>query len=153
MSSINRLSTVDSLQLTDLLAIYSQSLGNDAAATLTTLVAFLQGQLTADDELITQYASPNASGFNVTISPPVSGTSVWLILTALAVYAAGTITLPALATCVDNQEVLVTSTQALTALTVAGNGATVNGAPTTLAANAFFRLRFNQVNASWYRVG
>ena len=37
--------------------------------------------------------------------------------------------------------------------TVAGNGSTVNGAPTTLAANSFFRLRFDGVFKAWYRVG
>jgi hypothetical protein len=29
----------------------------------------------------------------------------------------------------------------------------VNGAPTTLAANAFFRLRFDGVFNAWYRIG
>jgi hypothetical protein len=47
----------------------------------------------------------------------------------------------------------VNTTQAVTALTVAGNGATVNGAPTTLAANGFFRIRFDAVLDVWYRVG
>ena len=39
-------------------------------------------------------------------------------------------------------------------LTINGNGATaVTGAPTALAANAFFRLRFDRATSSWYRVG
>jgi len=49
--------------------------------------------------------------------------------------------------------VLVNCTQAVTTLTINGNGATVTGAPTTLAANAFFRLRFEAVAGVWYRVG
>jgi hypothetical protein len=53
----------------------------------------------------------------------------------------------------DRQELLVNCTQAVTTLAVSGNGATVTGAPTTLAANAFFRLRFDQASSVWYRVG
>jgi hypothetical protein len=78
---------------------------------------------------------------------------VWLILTPVAGYAAGTITLPLSTNVVNKQEILVNCTQAVTTLTINGNGATVTGAPTTLAANAFFRLRYDGVTGTWYRVG
>lgn len=127
--------------------------GVDRRASVSELAALLQGLLTSSG-LITQYAAPNATGFSVTIAPPSNGASMFLLLTPAATYAAGTITLPAQATCVDGQELLVTCTQIVTSLTVAGNGSTVNGAPTTLAAaNAFFRLRFDGVLKAWYRVG
>jgi hypothetical protein len=103
--------------------------------------------------LITQYAAPAATGFSVAINPPVDGGSVYLLLTPVAGYAAGSIVLPTKAAARDGQELLVSSTQAVTTLTVNGNGATVNGAPSTLAANGFFRLRFDAILASWYRVG
>ena len=48
---------------------------------------------------------------------------------------------------------MVSCTQAVTTLTVSGNGSTVNGAPTTLAANGFFRLRYDGVFKAFYRVG
>jgi hypothetical protein len=84
----------------------------------------------------------------------VTQDNVHLILTPLAGYAAGTITLPAKATLVDKQEVLVNCTQAVTTLTIGLNGATgAVGAPTTLAANAFFRLMYDAVTSNWYRVG
>lgn len=127
--------------------------GVDRRASVSELATLLQGLLTSSG-LITQYAAPNATGFSVTIAPPLNGASMFLLLTPAATYAAGTITLPAQATCVDGQELLVTCTQIVTSLTVAGNGSTVNGAPTTLAAaNAFFRLRFDGVLKAWYRVG
>ena len=45
-------------------------------------------------------------------------------------------------------------TQAVTTLTVSANGATaVNGAPAALTANGFFRLRFDGIFQSWYRIG
>ena len=153
MASINRLPTVSTLSGSDLLALFSSAIGTDSSATLSLLLSWLQGQLTANGSFVTQYSAPAATGFGVTIAPPTTGGSVYLLLTPAAGYAAGTITLPAQASCVDEQEVLVSCTQAVTTLTTAGNGSTVNGAPTTLAANSFFRLRFDGVFKAWYRVG
>lgn len=107
----------------------------------------------AGGDLVTQYFAPNATGWSVLVAPPDNGDSVFLLITPNAGYAAGTITMPAAANCQDGQELLVTCTQLVTALTVAGNGSAINGAPTTLAANAFFRLRFDGVLKAFYRVG
>lgn len=115
------------------------------------IVDYVMANITAADDKITQYSAPSATGFSVQVTD--GSDSIWLILTPTAGFAAGTIVLPALANCVDKQEVLVNCTQAVTTLTVSGNGATVTGAPTTLAANAFFRLRFDDVANVWYRVG
>lgn len=153
MSSIDKLASVSTLSTSDQIALFSTLLGNDAKATLATLLAWLQEQITDAGGLLTQYAAPNATGFNVLIAPPTDGASMYLLLTPAGAYAAGTITLPAQALCVDGQELLVSCTQAVTTLTVAGNGSTVNGAPATLAANAFFKLRFDGVVKAWYRVG
>jgi hypothetical protein len=153
MSSIDKLSKVTTLSASDLLAAWSGSVGNDVAITLATLLAYLQPLLTASGLYTTQYSAPAATGFSVAIAPPTTGASVLLLLTPAAGYAAGTITLPAQASCIDGQEVLVSCTQSVTTLTVAGNGSTVNGAPTTLAANGFFRLRFDGVFKAFYRVG
>ena len=67
--------------------------------------------------------------------------------------ATGTVTLPLNTITPDGTEVLITSTQIITTLTVALNGASnAFGAPTTLAANGFARLRFVQSQNSWYRI-
>jgi len=92
-----------------------------------------------------------ATGFTVAITDDSDSTH--LILTPVAGYAAGTITLPALGKLVDKQEVLVNCTQAVTTLTIGANGATaVTGAPTTLAANDFFKLKYDAQTSTWYRV-
>lgn len=150
MSNISQLSSTDQLSLADLLPIWQQGNSDTRKVSLSVLVAFLQGQMSASGGLITQYAAPSATGFTVTISPPTSGASMWLLLTPNAGYAAGTIVLPA--TPVDGQEVVANTTQAVTALTVNGNGKGVVGAPTTLAANAFFRMRYDGVLGNWYRI-
>ena len=151
MTTINQLSAVDAVVSSDQVPIYSSSNGDARKASMGVIKDYVLSDATVADDKVTQYAAPAATGFTVTVNN--SSDSVWLILTPLAGYAAGTITLPAVANCVDRQEVLVNTTQAVTTLTVSGNGATVIGAPTTLAANAFFRLRFDDVLNTWYRVG
>jgi hypothetical protein len=153
MSSIDKLTRVKSTDLSggDFLAIFNSALGSDAAVALNAFVTWIQSQLTTGDKPAAQFSAPNATGFSVAVAPITSGADTWLLLTPAAGYAAGTIVLPALP--VDSQVVEVTCTQAVTALTVNGNGATaVYGAPTTLAANAVFRLRFSAVTTSWYLI-
>lgn len=154
MTTINKLSAADAVVAGDLLVIYQSANGDARKAAVSLFADYIQSLLTPASGEETQYYSPAASGFSVTIAPTTAGGSVYLLMTPLAGYAAGTIVLPALAAAEDGQEVLVTSTQAVTTLTVSGNGAVaVNGAPTTMAANAFFRMRYDGVNQSWYRIG
>lgn len=102
---------------------------------------------TSSNKPTTKYAAPNATGFSVSIGETKE--DMHLILTPIATYAAGTIVLPPYPQ--DKQTVLVNSTQAVTALSFSGG--TTSGAPTTLAANAFFTLKYDQVLSIWYRVG
>lgn len=150
--SIERLNQGDATTAAQI-PFYDPANGVDRRTPLSQIAEVLSG-LTAAGGFITQYAAPNATGFSVAIAPPTDGASMLLLLTPAAGYAAGTITLPAQAACVDGQEVLVTSTQTVTTLTTAGNGATVYGAPAGLTAVVpFFRMRFDGVAKNWYRVG
>lgn len=151
--NISQLSRADSLSTSDLLAFWSSANSDTRAGSITLLLELLQESLTAPGDDTTQYAAPSATGFSVTIAPPVNGQNMYLLLTPNAGYAAGAIVLPAQANCVDGQTVLVNTTQAVTALTITSSGASVVGAPTTLAANAFFKLRYDGVFKNWYRVG
>jgi hypothetical protein len=153
MPTINELTSVDEVFAGDQVPVYSSDNGDARKASLSVLAAYIQTLLTAGGGYMTQYAAPNASGSNTLIDPGEDGDSVFLLLTPTGTFAAATITLPVKAECQDGQEVLVSCTQIVTALTVAGNGATVNGAPTTLAANGFFKLRFDGVYDAWYRIG
>lgn len=131
----------------DLLRLWSQQYGGEVSLTLTNLKAWLDANDTSTT-LTTQYASPSATGFSVTVNYD----SAWLVLTPAAGYAAGTLVLPL--SPADKSELLVNSTQAVTALTIDGNGASgVVGAPTGLSANGFFRLRYDGQSYTWYRVG
>lgn len=147
MSTINQQNQVASVSQNDLIPVYSNQYGVTQQMAVSQLTAYILGLIGGSNALVTQYSSPNATGFTVNAE---SVPNLWLLITPLAGYAAGAIVLPSLP--VNQQQITVSCTQAVTALTVSGNGKTVNGAPTTLAANGTFTLRYDGVNQSWYRI-
>lgn len=152
MPTFPQLTGSDQVSAGDLFAVYIQNNGDARKVPVSVVQAFMQENLNFQtEEFDTQYASPSSTGFSVSILSD-SG-NVHLILTPTGGFAAGTIVLPAVATLVDKQEFLLNCTQAVATLTVTGSGATVTGAPTTLAANAFFRLKYDLPTNVWFRVG
>lgn len=150
MSTILDQSTA-TLSGSDIFPVWSAGNSDTRKVSVSALAEYLGSSLTVRDGIITQYSAPSATGFTVSLYS--GNASIWLILTPTGGFAAGSITMPPVAYAADRQEILVNCTQSVTALTINGNGATVTGAPTTLAANAFFRLRFDAVTQTWYRVG
>ena len=148
MTSINKLSALDTLTGGDLLAVWATGNGDTRKASLALLTSYLQGALSLPGVLTTQYAAPSATAFTVTVAQG----NTWLVLTPTGTFAAGTIVLPSAPD--DKAEVSVNCTQIVTALTVSAGGTTVTGAPTTLAAaNEFFTMRYDAATSAWYRVG
>lgn len=148
MSSINQLSTISSLSSGDLFVVYNGANGDTRKCSLNTLLTYFEDTFTAPD--FDEIVNVPINGFNVSFTD--SSANQWLILRPAGTLATGTITLPVSTGLVDGQELIVNTTQEVTALTVAGNGATVNGAPTTLTANATFKLRYNLTTTEWYRI-
>lgn len=151
MTAINQLNSADQLSGSDLLPLYSQANGDARKISLTNFLNWLESQqIATQDNKITQYAAPLTAS---TVLLTDTQNSVWLILTPAGTIAALTLKLPLVANCIDRQEILVNSTQIVTALTIDANGSSVIGAPTALTANGFFRLRWDAVMKTWYRVG
>lgn len=151
---INLLNETLTISGSDQVPVYTQNNGTRRISA-TNFAAFVQAGTNFVDNKVTQYASPSATGFTVTIAPLTPGGGVFLLLTPTGTLAAGTITLPsggAGGTAQDRQEILITTTQAVTALTITAGTTTVTGAPTTIAANRSFRMRYDAVNTTWYRV-
>lgn len=153
MALINQYSTIDALSGGDTLSIYDQSNGDTRKVSITQLSDYIAGNVNANmSGYVTQYSAPSATGFSVSITD--SQNDVHLILTPTSGLADGTITLPLASNTLDGQRVLVNCTQAVTTLTIGANGATaVTGAPTTLAANDYFTLKYDAATLTWYRVG
>lgn len=150
MPQIYQLPLVSQASLGDQLAVYTPNNGDARRMSLNTLLAFFQQQFAAPT-LATSVYTPT-TGFSIAVPTPVSQQQ-WMLLQPAGTLASGTITLPLNTITPDGTEVLITSSQIITSLTVGLNGAsTAFGAPTTLAANGFARLRFVQSQNSWYRI-
>ena len=159
MTQINQLSAVSEVSDGDQFPIWSTANGDTRRAPASVVRSYMisginvaplvDAYLAANPDLRpmqTTYASPAATGFSVTLS----GTDdLWLVLTPTGAFAAGTVVLPAGP--VNRQLVQVSCSQAVTVLTVLGGS--VAGAPTALAANGFFSMRFEAAAGIWRRVG
>lgn len=146
---INQLNTADQVSLSDLFPMWSQANSDARKISFSNFITFLGSQnVDLQDNKITQFAAP-LTGATLQLNDG----STWLILTPAGTIAALTLKLPLNTGVADKAEILVNTTQIVTALTFDANGGSIVGAPTTLAANAFFRLRFDIVLQTWYRVG
>jgi len=142
MANIYNLPRTADAASSDLLAVWSQALGAEAAMPFSAFLTYIQAN-TAQGSLRTQYAAPSATGFSVT----VTAGNTHLLMTPGAAYAAGTVVLP---TASDGQVLTITSTQAVSTLTL--SGAEVHGEPTGLSANGFYTIRYDAVTGAWYRI-
>jgi len=148
MTDLRNIPRQDSFGSSDNVLVYSSS-ANDARLILYT--DFVAALASTTNSNITQYSSPSSTGFSVSIND--SYQNVWLILQPTGTLATGTLVLPSSVNVIDNQEIIVNSTNQVTTLTISGNGSTVTGAPSTIAANGYFKLKYNSTLTTWYRVG
>lgn len=150
MPTINQLSGISQVSGGDLLPVYVSNNGDARKVSITQLLQYFQTTFAAPTVATNLYTP--GTGFNITVPTPISEQQ-WMVIQPAGTLAAGTVTLPLNTGTPDGTQVLVTTTQIITAFTLALNGAaSAFGAPTTLAANAFFTMRFYQATNSWYRV-
>jgi hypothetical protein len=92
------------------------------------------------------------TGFNITVPTPVSNDQ-WMLLQPAGTLATGTITLPLNTGVPDGTSVLITTTQEITSLTIALNGASaIYGGVSSLPAGSAIAIRFYQPTNSWYQI-
>ncbi|CAB4156109.1 hypothetical protein UFOVP670_55 [uncultured Caudovirales phage] len=149
MPKINQLPVLSQLSGGDQFPVYSPVNGDARRVSITSLIEYFQANF-ADPDYLTIINSPTNSGFNIQIGEQTK--SVFLILNPSSTFAAGTITLPPVASCFDGQEIVVACSQVINTLTITPNGATVIGAPNAFSAGGFFTLRFNVLQSAWYTV-
>lgn len=150
MPQINQLPLLAQVSPGDQVPIYSPNNGDARRLPISALLAYFQ-QTFASPTLATNVYTPG-TGFNLAVPTPVAQQQ-WMLIQPVGTLATGTVTLPLNTQTPDGTEVLVTTTQQITAFTLGQNGAlALYGAPTTLAAEDFFRMRFVQATNSWYRI-
>jgi hypothetical protein len=147
MPTINQLPLLAQLSGGDNIPVYSPVNGDARRVSITSLIEYFQANF-ADPDYLTIINAPTNSGFNIQIGAQTQ--SVFLIIDPTGTFAAGTITLPPVASCFDGQEIVVSCSQVINTLTITPNGATVIGAPNAFSAGGFFSLRFNVLQAAWY---
>lgn len=150
MPTINQLPLLSQVSPGDQVPVYSPNNGDARRLPVSSLLQYFQ-QTFASPTLATNVYTPG-TGFNVAVPTPVAAQQ-WMLIQPAGTLALGTITLPLNTQTPDGTEVLVTTTQQITGFTLALNGATAAyGAPSTLAAEDFFRMRFVQATNTWYRI-
>lgn len=148
MPTINQLPTVTSLSGGDQFAVYNTGNGDARKVSATALATFVQQQSPTSEA--TQYVAPTDG---LTVPLQAAGDQNWVIMTPASTLSAVTLVLPAVASLSDRTEILVVTTQAITAVTFTLNGATaIYGEPTTLSAEGYFTLKFDSGLNSWFRV-
>ena len=150
MPTINQLPVLNVISSGDQLPVYSPNNGDARRTSIGSLLTFFQQSFASPTLSVNLYVP--ASGFNITVPTPVSNDQ-WMLLQPAGTLATGTITLPLNTGVPDGTTVLITTTQEITSLTIALNGATaIYGAVTSLAAGAATAIRFYQPTNSWYQI-
>lgn len=150
MPTINQLSPLSQVSGGDQLPIYATNNGDARRVSITQLLEYFQ-QTFASPTLSTNLYVPG-TGFNITVPTPVSNDQ-WMLLQPAGTLASGTITLPLNTGVPDGTTVLITTTQEITSLTIALNGATaIFGGVTSLPAGTATAIRFYQATNSWYQI-
>jgi len=150
MPTINQLPVLSTISSGDQLPVYSPNNGDARRTSIGSLLTFFQQSFASPTVAVNLFVP--GTGFNITVPTPVSEQQ-WMILQPAGTLASGTITLPLNTGVPDGTTVLITSTQEITSLTIALNGASaIYGAVTTLGAGGAAVYRFYQPTNSWYNI-
>ena len=150
MPQINQLSSISQVSGANQIPVYDQNNGDARKMSVSALLQYFQATFAAPTVATNLYVP--GTGFNVTVPTPVSEQQ-WMILQPAGTLTTGTITLPLNTGVPDGTQVLITSTQTITAFTIALNGASaIFGNVSTLTAGAAVCYRFYQATNSWYNI-
>jgi len=150
MPTINQLASLSQVSGGDQLPIYVPNNGDARKVSVSQLLAYFQTVFAAPTVSTTLY-TPGA-GFNITVPTPVSEQQ-WMLIQPAGTLATGTVTLPLNTGVPDGTQVLITSTQTITAFTIALNGAAaIFGDVSTITAGNAVQYRYYLATNSWYNI-
>jgi hypothetical protein len=151
MPTINQLPLLLQVSPGDQFAVYTPNNGDARRLPVSSLLTFFQQTFASPTLAVNLFVPGN--GFNIPVPTPAAQQQ-WILLQPAGTLASGSITLPLNTLTPDGVEILLTTTQQITAFTINLNGATAvfgNGL-TTLAAGDQFRLRYFNSTNSYYRI-
>lgn len=90
------------------------------------------------------------TGFSITFTQDES--NQWLVLNPSGSLASGTVTLISPVSATDKQEVMISTTKQISSITIAGNGGTVYGSPSVLAAESTYLFKYDSSLTAWFAI-
>lgn len=145
-----RLNITDRIGPNDSVVLWSANNQDYRGVPINVLKEAIKSELGGQSSLPVQHFNPNAD-FTLNIENHEVGT--YLILNPSVSITTGSIKLPERYDVTDGQVLLVACAQQVNNFSVDGNNALVIGAPNALAANGFFKLKYDKLSNTWYRVG
>lgn len=145
-----RLNITDHIGPNDSVVLWSANNQDFRGVPLHVLKEEIKVEQGGQSSLLVQHFNPNA---NFTLNIENNEVGTYLILNPSVSITTGSIKLPERYDVTDGQVVLVASSKVVTGFSIDGNNALVIGAPTTLAAGGFFKLKYDKLSNTWYRVG
>ena len=143
------ISTAVTLSTSDRVRVYQNSSCTGLETTLGTILTLFKANYV--DPSFTENITTPADGFNLVIAS--NSTNSWQIINPTGAIATATITLPLNTDAVDGQEIIVSGNLAMTAITIALNGATAaKNVPSGTAAGESFKIRFNKTTNTWWTI-
>jgi hypothetical protein len=150
MPYINQLPLLSQVSAGDQIPVYTPNNGDARRLPISQLLTYFQATF-ASPTVATNLFTPG-TGFNITVPTPVSEQQ-WILFQPAGTLAAGTLTFPLNTATPDGTEILITSTQIITAFTInINNAAAIFGAVSTLLAGTAVRYRYYQATNSWYNI-
>jgi hypothetical protein len=157
MTTINRLSTAETVATNDLIAIFSTQNGDARKASVFSLAAAIVPLIPAPsipaapvERKILEIPVVN----NFTINLPATTDNIWLKIdnTVPGVFS-GIINLPPFPGIIDGQIVNMSTKTALDNVTILAPGSDVPNVPSNFIFYQFLTLRYDATNNFWYRTG
>lgn len=150
MATINQLPLQSNVSTADQLVVYSIDNGDARRTPINALTTLLMNQFVNPGTSI-QFVQP-INGATITVTT-TADLNTWLIIQPGVTIATATIVFPSADTIQTGSELVINSTQQITAVTFSTPGAsTLYGVVGSLSAEDFIRFRYYSNTNSWYRV-
>jgi hypothetical protein len=150
MPTINQLPLLLNVSPGDQFAVYTPNNGDARRLPVSSLLAFFQQNFASPTMAVNLYVP--VSPFAINLPTPVAEQQ-WALLQPAGPLAAGTINLPVNTLTPDGTEILISTTQTITSLTIGLNGAVaLYGSILSLTGGSAVRLRYYEATNSWYQI-
>jgi hypothetical protein len=150
MPTINQLPLLAQVSPGDQFAVYTPNNGDARRLPVSSLLTFFQQNFASPTMAVNLYVP--TSPFVINLPTPVAEQQ-WALLQPAGPLAAGTINLPVNTLTPDGTEILISTTQTITSLTIGLNGAVaLYGSILSLAGGSAVRVRYYEATNSWYQI-